>query len=159
MFFKYSQRRRSLYLPKSRSSTKDGREFGEMKEPFRKCLSCYLVVAIFVMGIVPRVYAGFSPSEAVALPQFDRSADLEKIQKMLEMKMVQERLKQLGFSEDEIQSRLGQLSDQQIHQLAQTLDQLKVGGDGGGVIIFLLLVALIVVLVLYLTGTKVAVTK
>jgi hypothetical protein len=25
-----------------------------MKEPLRKCLSCYLVLAIFVMGVVPK---------------------------------------------------------------------------------------------------------
>jgi len=130
-----------------------------MLKPFMKYVSCYCVVAVFVMGIVPRVYAGFSPSDVVALPESDRSADLGKIQKMLEMKMVQERLKQLGFSEDEIQRRLEQLSDQQIHQLAQTLDQLKVGGDGGGVIVFLLVVALIVVLIFWLTGSKVVVTK
>jgi hypothetical protein len=130
-----------------------------MKEPLRKCLSCYLVGAIFMMGLVPRVYADFSPSEVVALPESDRVADLGKIQKMLEMKMVQERLKQLGFSDDEIQTRLGQLSDQSIHQIAQSVDQLKVGGGAGGVIILLLLVAFIVVLVLYLTGTRVAVTR
>ena len=130
-----------------------------MSKPFMKYVSCYCVLAVFVIGLVPRVYAGFSPSEVVALPESDRSADLGKIQKMLEMKMVQERLKQLGFSDDEIQSRLGQSNDQQIHQLAQTLDQLRVGGDGGGVIIVLLLVAFIVVLVLYLTGTRVAVTR
>lgn len=130
-----------------------------MSKPFMKYISCYCVLAVFVIGLVPRVYAGFSPSEVVALPESDRSADLGKIEKMLEIKMVQERLQQLDFSEDEIQSRLRQLSDQQIHQLAQTLDQLRVGGDGGGVIIVLLLIALIVVLVLYLTGTKVVVTK
>ena len=130
-----------------------------MSKRFMKYISCYCVLAVFVMGLIPRVYAGLSPSEVIVLPESDRSADLGKIQKMLEVKMVQERLKQLGFSDDEIQSRLGQLSDQQIHQLAQTLDELKVGGDGGAVIIFLLLVAFIVVLVLYLTGTKVAVTR
>ncbi len=130
-----------------------------MKKLSWKCLSCYLIVAIFVMGIVPRVYAGFSPSEVVALSQFDRPNDLEKIQKILEMKMVRERLEQLGFSQEEIQRRLGQLSDQQIHQLALMLDELKVGGDTEGLIIFLLVVALIVVLVLWLTGRKVVITK
>jgi hypothetical protein len=130
-----------------------------MKKPFMKYVSCYLVVAMFVIGTVPRVYAGFSPSEVVALSKFDRSSDLEKIQKTLEMKMVRERLEQLGFSQDEIQKRLGQLTDQQIHQLAQTLDDLKVGGDSGTVIIILLLIALGFVLWLYMTGRTVAVTK
>ena len=130
-----------------------------MSKPFMKYVSCYCVLAVLVIALVPRVYAGFSPSQVVAVPKSDRSADLGKIQKMLEIKMVQERLRQLGFSQEEIQSRLEQVSDHQIHELAQTLDQLRVGGDSGAVIIVLLLVALVVVLVLYLTGTKVAVTR
>jgi hypothetical protein len=111
------------------------------------------------MGVVPRVYAGFSPSEVPVLSQLDRSTDLESIEKILETKMVRERLAQLGFSEDEIQSRLGQLSDQQIHQLALQLDELKVGGNGEAVIIVLLVIALIVVLFFWLTDYKIALTK
>ncbi|NIQ38069.1 MAG: PA2779 family protein [Proteobacteria bacterium] len=130
-----------------------------MKKPLMKYVSCYLVVAMFVIGAVPRVYAGFSPSEVVALSQSDRSSDLEKIQKTLEMKMVRERLEQLGFSQDEIQKRLGQLTDQQIHQLAQQLDELRAGGDSGALIIILLVIALIIVLYFWLTGRRIAVTK
>ncbi len=124
-----------------------------------KYVSCYLVVAIVVMGLIPRVYAGFSPSEVIALSQLDRSADLEKIQKILEIKMVRERLDQLGFSQDEIQERLGQLTDDQIHQLALQLDELRAGGNGEAVIIILLVIALIIVLYFWLTGRKVVVTK
>jgi len=130
-----------------------------MRKPFMKYVSCYLVVAMFVMGIVPRVYAGFSPSEVVALAQFDRSADLGKIQKILETKMIRQRLNKFGFSQDEIQSRLDQLSDQQIHRLALHLDELNVGGDSGTIIIILLLIALGVVLWLWLSGRTVKVTK
>ncbi len=158
LFFEYFPRKtlvplKTLFLPKGR------KEFGEMKESLRRCLSCYLVLAILVMGVVPRVYAGFSPSEMVVLSQYDRSADLEKIQKIMEMKMIRERLEQLGFSQEEIQTRLGQLSDSQIHQLALQLDELRAGGNGEGVIIFLLIVAIIVVLVLWITGSRVVVTK
>ena len=126
-----------------------------------KYISWYLVLAIFVMGIVPRVYAGFSPSEVVALSQIDRSADLDKIQKILEMKLVKERLNNLGLSNDEIQSRLGQLSDQQIHQLALQLDGLEVGGDStvAIVIIVLLVIALGIFIYLYLTRSRVVITK
>jgi len=130
-----------------------------MRRPYMKYVSCYLVVAIMVMGMIPRVYAGFSPSEVIALSQLDRSADLEKIQKILEIKMVRERLDQLGFSQDQIQKQLGQLTDQQIHQLAQQLDELKAGGDGEVVIIILLVIALIIVLYFWLTGRRVVVTK
>ncbi len=95
----------------------------------------------------------------VALSQYDRSADLEKIQKILEMKMIRERLEQLGFSQEEIQTRLGQLSDQQIHQFALTFDELKVGGNGEAVLIVALVIALIVVLFFWLTGYELVLTR
>ncbi len=113
----------------------------------------YLIGAMFVIGIVPRAFAGFSPSEAISLA-FDRPSDLEKVRKFLEMKMVRERLKDLGFTADEIEKRLVQLSDDQIHQIALQIDELKVGGDGWAVAIVLILVAILAVLVIYVTGHR-----
>ncbi len=130
-----------------------------MRKPYVKCLSWYLVLAMFVIGITPRVYAGFSPSEGLSLSPIDRGAELQKIQGVLETKMISERLRSLGFTAEEIQKRLGQLSDHQIHQLALQLDDLKVGGDGFGIVVALVLIAAIVVLVIYLTGHRVVVTK
>jgi hypothetical protein len=130
-----------------------------MKKPFVKCISWYLVLAMFIIGVTPRVYAGFSPSEVLTLSLSDRAADIEKIRGVLEMKMISERLKSLGFTAEEIQNRLGQLSDQQIHQIAQQLDDLKVGGDGFEVVLVLVLIIAIVALVIYLTGHRVVVTR
>lgn len=132
---------------------------GKPFKPFMKYVSFYLVVAMFVMGTVPRVYAGFSPSEAVELLAYDRSADLGKIQKILETKMIRERLDQLGFSQDEIQTRLDQLSDQQIHQLALQLDEMEVAGDSTAIIIILLLLVIGFLLYLYFTGSRVKISK
>jgi hypothetical protein len=121
-----------------------------MKRKSVKILACYLAMSIFVIGVVQKVYAGFSPSEMVAVTTFDRTEDLQKIQKILESKMVSEKLRQLGFTPEEIQARLGQLSDQQMHQLALNLDEVKVGGDGLGVVIAVLVIAILVVLFVYL---------
>jgi hypothetical protein len=114
---------------------------------------------MFLISIVPRVDASLSPSEIISVSQFNRASDFQKIQKFLEMKLVRERLEKLGFTQDEIQTKLSQLSDQQIHQFAQNLDNLKVGGNGADVIIILLLIAILVVLLLYFTGRKVIITK
>jgi hypothetical protein len=108
-----------------------------------------------LIGITPRVDAAFSPSEGLSFLQSDRQSDIQKIQKVLESKMVIERLKAFGFTQDEIQARLNQLNDQQIHQIAQKLDELSVGGDGGEVVIAILLIAILVVLIIYLSGHKV----
>lgn len=130
-----------------------------MRMPFMKQISWCLVFVMFIFGLVPRVDAGFVPSDILQLANTDRAADLEKIQKVLETKMVRERLEQLGFSSEEINSRLSQLSDQQIHQLALKLDELKVGSDGLGVVIALLVIVILVIIILQLTGHRVIVTK
>jgi hypothetical protein len=131
-----------------------------MSIPFMKQISWYLVVAMFIIGIAPRVDAGLSPSEIIALSQTDRATDITKIQKVLELKAVSERLTQLGLAREEIKNRLDQLSDQQIHQAALQLDDLKVGqGDALGFIIALLVIAILLVILLNLTGRKVFITK
>jgi hypothetical protein len=130
-----------------------------MRMPFMKHITWYLIMAMFIIGIAPKADAGFAPSEIIALSQVERTADLQKIQNILEMKAVKERLSQLGFTNDEIQSKLSQFSDQQIHQIALQLDDLKVGQDALGVIIALLVIAILIVVLLKLTGHKVIVTK
>lgn len=129
-----------------------------MKILYRKWIIWYLVMAMFVIGITPRVYAGFSPSEVMGLSPAERSSDLQKIQKFLELKMVRERLKEFGLTQDEIQNRLTQLSDPQIHQLALKMDDLRVGADDGlGIIIALLVIAILVIVIIMLTGHRVVI--
>ena len=131
-----------------------------MRIPFMRHISWYLVIAMFIIGIAPRVDAGLAPSEIISLAQSERGADLEKIQKVLEIKAVGERLKQLGLTHDEIQQRLAQLSDRQVHQVALQLDNIRVGQDDALVIIIaILVIAILVVVLLKLTGHKVIITK
>lgn len=126
---------------------------------FKKTIVWYLVVSMFIIGIAPRLEAGFIPSEALNLSPTDRNADLEKIQVVLEHRLVKQRLQDLGFSDEEIRSRLSQLSDEQIHNLAKQIDNLTVGKDGLGVIIGLLIIAILIVILLQLMGHKVIITK
>ena len=129
-----------------------------MSIPFMKSIAFYLAFAMFIIGITPRVDASFAPSDIIPLAQTDRTADLATVQKALELKMVKERLADLGLTHEEIQSRLSQLSDQQLHRIAQQLDSLKVGSDSGlGIVIALLVIAILVVLLIQLTGHRVIV--
>jgi hypothetical protein len=73
--------------------------------------------------------------------------------------MIRERLNALGFSQEEIQTKLTQLGDEQVHQLALKLDELNVGGDGAEVVIIILFLAILVALIIYLLGYRVAVKK
>ncbi len=131
-----------------------------MKIPFMKHVSWYLVIAMFIIGIAPKIDASLVESEITPLKYVNRTADLKKIQKFLELKAISKRLEQLGLTQDEIHKRLSQLNDQQIHQISLKLDDLRIGKDDGlTLIIALLMIALLVVLILQLTGHKVIVTK
>ncbi len=83
--------------------------------------------------------------------------DLSDGLKVLESKMIRERFGQLGFTEEGIQQRLNQLSDEQIHQIALKIDEMKLGGDTGEAVIIILLILALVVLIIILTGHRVIV--
>ena len=130
-----------------------------MKRKFwTKYLLWYLIGAMFVVGITPRAFAGFSPSEPTSLA-VDRSSDLEKIRNVLEIKMVREKLKEFGFTAHEIEKKLFELSDDQIHQIALQLDDVKVGGNGWVVLGILIVLAAIAVIVIYLSGHRVVLDR
>lgn len=125
----------------------------------KRYIAWYLVVAMFVIGVAPRLEAALSPSEALGLAPVVRAGDIEQIRTILENKLVSQRLRDLGYTTEEIMAKLSDLTDEQVHAFAQKLDDLKVGQDGAGVVIFLLVVLLVVVLVLMATGRRVLVTK
>jgi hypothetical protein len=115
-----------------------------------------LVVVMGLLGFVPRLDAAFVAS-ADSWTALDRQSDMATVQKVLEGKMVRERLRALGLTEEEISARLDRLSDQEVHALATQLDTVTAGGSTGEVIIVILLIAILVVLVLQLSGKHIAV--
>ena len=129
-----------------------------MKRRITKYVTWYMALTMVILGITPRVQAGFSPSEGMQLGALGRSTDLKAIQKVLELKMISERLRQLGFTQEGIQQRLSQLSDEQLHRLALQVDEMRVGGDGE-VVVSLLVIAILVLILIYLLGHKIAIAK
>ena len=125
-----------------------------MKSRLAKWVTWYMVSVMFFIGITPSVYADFSSSELISLSQIGRNSDLLKIQKVLESKMIRERLSQLGFTEEGIRSRLTQLSDEQIHQIALKIDELKVGSDTGEAVIIGFVIVILIVVVVYFLGYR-----
>lgn len=122
----------------------------------------YLIFFMVVIGGLPvDAHAGFAGADMfgnTAVP--DKSADFEKIQAVLEKKIIGQRLKDLGLDPGEISAKLGGLTDGQLHKIASQIDNLYAGGTGGlSLIISLLLIVLLVVVILQITGHKVIVTK
>lgn len=125
----------------------------------KRYVTWYLIVAMFIIGIVPRVEAAFTPSQTMPLASVDRAEDLQKIQAVLETKLAQQRLQDLGFTDEEIRTRLSQLNDQQLHSIAQKIDDLRVGKDALWIVIGLLIIVILVVILIQLTtGHRVVIT-
>jgi hypothetical protein len=93
--------------------------------------------------------------------QTQLAADLDKIKATLENKKISETLASLGYTSEEIDTRLAKLTDSEIHALAGQLDQaMTPAGDGSaGVIIAVVVVILVILGILSLMGKSVYVSS
>ncbi len=109
-----------------------------------------LALAIMTsLGMPTRSWAMLAPAEARdnAAVAGNRAEDVKAIQAALESEMVRKRLAEFKMTPEEINARLAQLSDSQIHQAALQIRTMNPGGDVGGILILVLLILLIVYLV------------
>ncbi len=129
-----------------------------------KPLVIYLVFSLIAIAVLPpNSYAFF-----VTSPMFQKNSSqstsmrtegLEKIQKVLESKIISQRLMDFGLNSEEIDGRIEQLTDEEIHYFATQLDALNAGGDAGGFIIGAVILAAIIWLILHYTGKKIIIQK
>jgi hypothetical protein len=122
-----------------------------------------LVITTLAIGLhPPETVAMLSPAlPAVAESSLDshRIADLQKIQTVLESKVVRQRLEDFGLSQEEINARLAGLSDDQLHQFAADVDAIIPAGDGLGIVVVLLVIAILAVILVYLLNHRIVITK
>jgi hypothetical protein len=143
-------------------------EGGDMKRILPKhligrAMIWLLVITTFAMGLhPPETVAMLAPSLSLAgesSSDAHRIADLQKIQALLESKVVRQRLEDFGVSPEEINAKLAGLSDDQLHQFATQIDAIIPAGDGLGIVIALLVIAILVVILVYLLNHRIVVTK
>lgn len=86
-----------------------------------------------------------------------RAEEINKIQVALENELVRAKLSAYGLTTDEVNQKLDQMTDEQIHLLAQASDDLLAGGNGVGLVIGILVVVLLVVLIIKLMDKTVVI--
>jgi hypothetical protein len=114
-----------------------------MTSPLVRPLAVMLVIVTGLLSLVPQVEASFV-SSGESFGAISRHADMVTVQKALENKLVKERLKDLGYTDDEIKARLDKLSDAEVHSLATQLDSLAPAGELGLVIGILVIIILVI---------------
>jgi len=120
-----------------------------MKSGARALIYSLIASTTMLCTVSGNGWAMLAPAQSAATTggqAYDRAADMKTVQTTLESKVVRERLKALGLTDKEIESRLTRLSDQQVHQLAKDVNTL---GPGGG-IVGILIVVMLVLAVVYL---------
>ena len=127
-----------------------------MNDLLLRRIAIMLVVSMALLSIVPQVDAAFISSDE-SFSYNMRQQDTATIKKVLEQKLVKQRLKALGYSEDEVKARLDKLSDNELHRFATQLDALAAGGDVLGVLVAILVIVGIIALILFITGKRVSI--
>jgi len=87
-----------------------------------------IVLVVLVITSIP-AFAAPTPSKAVANQSLDsRAADLAMVREVVTNEQVAKALAARGFTQEQINQRVAQLSPQDLHQLAQNLNQLQAAG-------------------------------
>ncbi|MEJ7619255.1 MAG: PA2779 family protein [Aquificaceae bacterium] len=84
-----------------------------------------------------------------------REEDIAKIQRALESKQLQEKLRAYGLTKEEVEKKLSELNDEQIHMLAKASERVLAGGDAIGIAIGILIIAILLVILLKLLNKEI----
>ena len=71
-----------------------------------------------------------------------------KVKRALENKIVAEKLMGHGLTKEEVSKKIGEMSDEQVHQIASLADRIPAGGDGGLAIVITILIIVALVLLI-----------
>jgi sulfur relay (sulfurtransferase) DsrF/TusC family protein len=115
------------------------------------------VAAYIVLFMSFPAVAGLINSTPSSVEMADkvRGAEIDKVQKVLEMQIVADKLQAYGLSADEVSVKLQSMSDEQLHLMAQASDRILAGGEGLGFVIGILVIVLLVILIMKLLDKKI----
>jgi len=117
----------------------------------------WLVYPLILWGVLVCVVP--SPALGAPLPSeaLDgrSTGDLEKLRQVMEVRVVKERLGQLGLSPQEAEAKLASLASEEIHQLAVQVQEIQAGGNGAELLAVILLAILLFILIMELLGRRV----
>lgn len=109
----------------------------------------------FTFNSAPAIAGLVSSKPASEELSMKRDEEVAKIKRALENKLVEEKLKAYGLTKEEIEKKLSEMNDEQIHMLAKASDRVLAGGDGLGLLIGVLIVAILLVILLKLLNKEI----
>ena len=120
-----------------------------------RMLTLYLIFAIFIISAIPSPSSAMFITPGAGNSVADSIGDMAKVQTFLESRLVQQRLADFGLTAEEVSSRLNQLSQDQLHQIATHIDEIDYGGDALGGILSLLVIIILIIVIIKIMGKQV----
>ncbi len=111
----------------------------------RSAIASVMITLLLFLGALPDTWSGMAESSIVGVEASTRAEDMAGIRQTMEMKQVQARLADLGYTGEEVQQRLDRLSDREIHELAMNIDQAQKAGWVGFVLAVIFVAAVVVI--------------
>ncbi len=88
-----------------------------------------MIFAVLAMVVSVPLFAGPVPSKTAPDQSIaQRSADLNVVHGVLQIDGVTQALQNQGFTKDQVNQRLAQLSDQDLHELSGNIQQIQAAG-------------------------------
>jgi hypothetical protein len=117
-----------------------------------------VVIYSFALQAAPAA-AGLAPSQLSGATTIvsARQGDLLIVQRMLENRVVAQKLRDYGVTPEQAKLRVASLSDQDLHTLASASKGLPSGGDALGTVVTLLVIVILVIVVLKLMNKEIVV--
>ena len=109
------------------------------------------LLLLLITAPVHSVLAAMVGTEAILVNQ-DTQYARDRLRSFLDREAVQSQLTARGIDPAEAQARVDSLSDSEVMQISDKIDQLPAGGSFWGTVLYLAIIAVIVLLVLELLG-------
>ena len=109
------------------------------------------LLLLLISAPVHSVLAAMVGTEAILVNQDTLNAR-DRLRSFLDREAVQSQLTARGIDPAEAQARVDSLSDSEVMQISDKIDQLPAGGSFWGTVLYLAIIAVIVLLVLELLG-------
>ncbi len=109
------------------------------------------LLMVIISAPVSSVFAAMVGTESILTNQ-DTSEARDQLRSFLDRKDVQSQLVARGIDPAEARARVDSLSDAEVMQIADKIDQLPSGGDFWGTLLFVLIIVFITLLVLEIMG-------
>jgi len=123
-----------------------------MQRRFMKSISFFLIFSFMLLDFTVQKAKAEMIDTGTIVTMAQQENTRARVMSFLERQDVQQAMEQQGVAAEEARQRVATLSDAELMQIAQAMDQLPAGGDGVGAVIGAALLIFIILLITDIAG-------